>query len=112
MKTILASLTAVVLLTAVPTAAAAFEIVLPLPGTVVNAGAEVIVRLVLAAGEEVTEVGVFTGDAATRATQTGPNVFEVRVTIPRAAIGPELIAAYAKLANGGVAVARVEVVVS
>ena len=58
MKTSVFAFVAFLLLSPAPTAAEALEIVLPLAGTIVDAGAEVTIRLVLTAGEEATEVAV------------------------------------------------------
>jgi hypothetical protein len=96
------------LLVAGATPAAALQIVSPAAGATVQPGALVTVRIVTSPGESVAEVGVFTDGEPVPAVASG-GAYEAQVRIPREAVGPELLVAYALLQGGGASLARVEV---
>jgi hypothetical protein len=95
------------LLLAAP-AESSLRILSPAPGASVPAGELVTLRLALDAGESAAQVGVFSeGEAVAATAEGGEWVGQVR--IPRDAVGPDLLVAYAVLNGGGVAMADVAV---
>jgi len=97
----------IVVLAVVASPAAAAQIAAPLPGAVVRPGISVSVRVTAASGEQIQDV-VF----STRQGSVTPaaGVLQADVPIPLDAVGPEFIVAWARLLDGGVSVAFVEVI--
>lgn len=91
--------------------AEAVEFVSPAAGTLVKAGTSVTMIIRLSPGEQAINVGVLTSEGSTTATSGAGGLFEATVRIPQEAVGPDIIAAYAVLAGGGVSFARLEIVV-
>jgi hypothetical protein len=87
--------------------AAALDIATPVSGAIVRSGTSVTVRVTPAAGEQITDVTFVTREGGTTA---APGVLQADVPIPIASVGPEFIVAWARLADGGVSVAFVQVV--
>jgi hypothetical protein len=84
----------------------ALQFVAPVAGTVVSPGQTLTVTVAASQGETVTMVAFATSE---RVFTPPPGVFEATITIPQDAVGPELVVAYAALADGLGAVATLEV---
>lgn len=93
-----------------PRPADALHFVSPASGTVVQPGDLVTVQLALDPGETATEVGLFDDGQAVAAALSG-TVYSGQIRIPSAAVGPDLLVAYAVLAGGGAAIADLPIVV-
>jgi hypothetical protein len=87
--------------------AEALRFVAPVEGTVVTPGQTLTVIAAASPGETPTRVAFATSD---QVVALPAGTFETTITIPRDAVGPELIVAYATLADGLAAVASVEVI--
>lgn len=100
------ALLAIVLLAGMASPAVAVQIAVPLAGAIVRPGLSVSVRVTATATEQIQDV-VF----ATRNGSVTPaaGVLQADVPIPIDAVGPEFIIAWARLIDGGVSVAFVEV---
>jgi hypothetical protein len=105
-----AALFACLALALAPRPADALHFVSPASGTVVRPGDLVTVQLALDSGETATEVGLFDDGQAVAATLAG-TVYSTQIRIPSAAVGPDLLVAYAVLAGGGAAIADLPIVV-
>jgi hypothetical protein len=92
-------------------AAGAIEIVAPASGTVVRPGQVVAVRVAPSPGQtiESLSVAVDEADVAAGTPVAGtPGAFEANVRIPRDAVGPTFVVAFATLADGDVSLAMLE----
>lgn len=91
--------------------ARAIEIVAPAPGTVVRPGQAIAVRVVPSAGQTIESLSVAVDEAeaaAGRPVAASPGTFEATVRIPREAVGPTFVVAFAGLADGDVSLAMLE----
>jgi hypothetical protein len=82
-------------------------ILAPAAGTIVTPGQTIAVKVGPSPGEVLQEVAFVTSDGMMKAPA---GEFEANVRIPRDAVGPELLVAWARLANDGIRVMVVELV--
>jgi len=90
----------------------AVDITAPTSGTTFAPGATVNIRVTPSSGEQITEVSVTVpGGIATDASPsvTVAGAFEAQITVPTPLVGPVMILAYAKLADGTSAIDFVDV---
>jgi hypothetical protein len=88
-------------------AASALDFATPLSGAVVRSGTSVHVRVTPTDGEQIRDVTFATRDGGTSPVA---GALEADVPVPLDGVGPEFIIAYARLLDGGVSMAFVEVV--
>lgn len=89
--------------------AEALRVVAPVAGTVVTPGQALTVTVAPSPGETISRVAFATSDEVI---ELPVGTLQAVVTIPRDAVGPEFIVAYATLANGLASVAYVELSVA
>ena len=101
MRPITASAALVLAFLTVPTAAAAVQIVSPTPGTTVQPGANVTVRVVVNPADQITDLAVAMGDQSVVAKPGGPaGTFEATLVVPAPLVGPEFIVAVGSSSTG------------
>ena len=84
------------------------EILSPTEGTVVTPGSLITVKIGPSPGEEINEAAVATSEGMVVASPSTPSgTFEAAVRVPRDAVGPEIMTAYATLIGRGASVAHV-----
>jgi hypothetical protein len=84
------------------------EILSPAEGAVVSPGALITVKVGPSPGEELGEVAVATSEGMVVALPATPaGTFAAAVQVPRDAVGPEIVTAYATLIGRGASVAQV-----
>jgi hypothetical protein len=84
------------------------EILSPAEGTVVVPGSLITVKIGPSPGEEISEAALVTSEGmVTAVPSTLPGTFEAAVRVPVAAVGPEIVTAYATLIGRGASVAQV-----
>jgi hypothetical protein len=99
------------LVSAAASPARAIEIVAPAPGTVVQPGAVVAIRVAPSSGQTIVALhaAVEAAEVAAGSPAAGaPGAFEASVRIPREAVGPTFVVALAELDDGGVSLAMLE----
>jgi hypothetical protein len=91
--------------------ARAIEFVAPASGTVVRPGQTIAVRVAPSPGQTIGSVSVAVDEtevAAGSPVAGSPGTFEASVRIPREAVGPTFVVAFAELADGDVSLAMLE----